>query len=30
VDAVFIIAVVALFAMTYWIVRALSRLGGVE
>jgi hypothetical protein len=30
VDAIFIIAVVALFAVTYWIVRALSRLGGVE
>jgi hypothetical protein len=30
VDAIFIFAVVALYAVTYWIVRALSRLGGVE
>jgi hypothetical protein len=30
VDAIFIIAVVALYALTYWIVRALSRLGDVE
>jgi hypothetical protein len=29
-DAIFIITVVALYALTYWIVRALSRLGGVE
>jgi hypothetical protein len=30
VDAIFIIAVIALYAVTHWIVRALSRLGGVE
>lgn len=30
VDAVFIIAVIALYAVTNWIVRALSRLGGAE
>jgi hypothetical protein len=30
VDIVFIIAVIALYAVTHWIVRALSRLGGVE
>jgi hypothetical protein len=29
-DAIFIITVVALCAVTHWIVRALSRLGGVE
>jgi hypothetical protein len=29
-DAIFIITVVALYALTYWIVRAFSRLGGVE
>jgi hypothetical protein len=29
-DAIFIITVVALYAVTHWIVRALSRLGGVE
>jgi hypothetical protein len=29
-DAIFIIVVVALYAVTHWIVRALSRLGGVE
>ena len=30
VDAIFIIGVIALYAVTHWIVRALSRLGGVE
>jgi hypothetical protein len=30
VDAIFIIGIVALYAVTHWIVRALSRLGGVE
>jgi hypothetical protein len=30
VDAIFIVAVIALYAVTHWIVRALSRLGGVE
>jgi hypothetical protein len=30
VDAIFVVAVVALYAVTHWIVRALSRLGGVE
>jgi hypothetical protein len=30
VDAIFIIAVVALYAVTHWIVWALSRLGNVE
>jgi hypothetical protein len=30
VDAIFIIGVVALYAVTHWIVRALSRLGGIE
>jgi hypothetical protein len=29
-DAIFIIALIALYAVTHWIVRALSRLGGVE
>jgi len=29
-DAIFIIVVVALYAVTHWIVRALSHLGGVE
>jgi hypothetical protein len=30
VDVIFIIAVVALYAVTHWIVRALSGLGGLE
>jgi len=30
VDAVFIVVVVALYVLTHWIVRALSRLGGLE
>lgn len=30
VDAIFIIAVIVLYALTHWIVRALSRLGGIE
>jgi hypothetical protein len=29
-DAIFVIGVIALYALTHWIVRALSRLGGVE
>jgi hypothetical protein len=29
-DAVFIIVVIALYAVTHWIVRALSRLGSVQ
>jgi len=29
-DAIFIIVVIALYAVTHWIIRALSRLGGVE
>jgi hypothetical protein len=30
VDVIFIITVVALYALTYWVVRAFCRLGGVE
>jgi hypothetical protein len=30
VDAIFIITVVALYAVTHWIARAFSRLGGLE
>jgi hypothetical protein len=30
VDAIFIIAVVALYAVTHWIAWALSRMGNVE
>jgi hypothetical protein len=30
VDALFIIVVITLYAVTHWIMRALSRLGGVE
>ena len=30
VDVIFIITIVALYALTHWIVRALSRLGDVE
>jgi hypothetical protein len=30
VDFIFIIAVVALYAVTHWVVRALSLLGGLE
>jgi hypothetical protein len=30
VDVIFIITVVALYAVTHWVVRALSRLGGLE
>lgn len=29
-DAIFIIAVIALYAVTHWIVHALARLGGLE
>jgi hypothetical protein len=29
-DVIFVIAVVALYALTYWLASALSRLGGVE
>jgi hypothetical protein len=30
VDFIFIIAIVALYVLTHWIVRALSRLGDIE
>jgi hypothetical protein len=30
VDAIFIIGVIALYAVTHWIASALARLGGVE
>jgi len=30
VDVIFIITVVALYALTHWIASALARLGGVE
>jgi hypothetical protein len=30
VDVIFIITIVALYTLTHWIVRALSRLGDVE
>jgi hypothetical protein len=30
VDVIFIITIVALYALTHWVARALSRLGGVE
>jgi hypothetical protein len=30
VDVIFLITLVALYALTHWIVRALSRLGEVE
>lgn len=29
-DALFVVSVIALFAVTYWIVRSLARLGGIE
>jgi hypothetical protein len=29
-DVVFILIIAALFGITYWLVRALSRLGGME
>ena len=29
-DLIFILIIVALYAATHWLVRALSRLGGVE
>lgn len=29
-DVIFIISIVVLYALTHWIVRALSRLGDVE
>jgi hypothetical protein len=29
-DALFILVIVALYAVTHWLVRAVSRLGGVE
>lgn len=29
-DAIFVVTVIVLYAVTHWIVRALSRLGGVE
>jgi hypothetical protein len=30
VDVIFIITIIALYALTHWVVRALSRLGGIE
>jgi hypothetical protein len=29
-DAIFILAIIALYAVTHWLVSAISRLGGVE
>jgi len=29
-DILFVLIIVALYAVTHWLVRALSRLGGVE
>jgi hypothetical protein len=29
-DAVFIIVVIAIWAVTHWLIRAVSRIGGVE
>jgi hypothetical protein len=29
-DAVFILVVIALYAVTHWLVAAIARLGGVE
>jgi hypothetical protein len=29
-DAIFIVIIVALYATTHWLARAVSRLGGVE
>ena len=29
-DAIFILIIVALYAATHWVARALSQLGGVE
>jgi hypothetical protein len=29
-DAIFLLAIAVLYAMTHWLVRVLSRLGGVE
>lgn len=29
-DAVFIIVVIAIWAVTHWLVRAVARIGGVE
>jgi hypothetical protein len=29
-DLVFILIIIALYAATHWLIRALSRLGGVE
>jgi hypothetical protein len=29
-DAIFIVVVIAVWAVTHWLIRAVSRLGGVE
>ena len=29
-DAIFILAVIAIWAVTHWLIRAVSRVGGVE
>ena len=29
-DAVFILVVIAIWAVTHWLIRAVSRIGGVE
>jgi hypothetical protein len=29
-DAVFIIVVIAIWAVTHWLIRAVARIGGVE
>ncbi len=29
-DAVFLIVVIAIWAVTHWLIRAVSRIGGVE
>jgi|SoimicMinimDraft_3_1059731.scaffolds.fasta_scaffold37021_2 hypothetical protein len=29
-DAVFIVVVIAIWAVTHWLIRAVSRIGGVE
>lgn len=29
-DAVFILIIISLYAVTYWVVKAVARLGGVE
>jgi hypothetical protein len=29
-DSVFIVVILALYALTHWVTRAISRLGGIE